>query len=70
MRAVTLSDEEDKQEKALCQVYETVPDGRPLLEILRKKQERRRIGETLHITIIIQWLLHKMSTSFKSNALR
>ncbi|XP_060767993.1 rhophilin-2 isoform X2 [Neoarius graeffei] len=42
---LTLSDEEDKQEKALCQVYDTVPDGRPLLEILRKKQERRRIGK-------------------------
>ncbi|KAK3509912.1 hypothetical protein QTP70_019390 [Hemibagrus guttatus] len=42
---LTLSDDEDKQEKALSQVYDTMPDGRSALEILRKKQERRRIGK-------------------------
>ncbi|XP_034155616.1 rhophilin-2 isoform X2 [Pangasianodon hypophthalmus] len=42
---LTLNDDEDKQEKALSQVYDTMPDGRAPLEILRKKQERRRIGK-------------------------
>ncbi|GAA6092983.1 rhophilin-2 isoform X1 [Tachysurus ichikawai] len=42
---LTLSDDEDKQEKALSQAYDTMPDGRSALEILRKKQERRRIGK-------------------------
>lgn len=56
--AVTLSDDEDKQEKALSQAYETMPDGRSALEILRKKQERRRIGkrDPSHYYFIIQWL--------------
>lgn len=52
LHAVTLSDDEDKQEKALSQVYDTMPDGRSPLEILRKKQERRHIGETFHTTTL------------------
>lgn len=52
--AVTLNDDEDKQEKALSQLYDTMPDGRAPLEILRKKQERRHIGETLHTTTLLQ----------------
>ncbi|TTY38106.1 Rhophilin-2 [Bagarius yarrelli] len=42
---LTLSDDEDKQEKALSQAYNTMPDGYTALEVLRKKQERRRIGK-------------------------
>lgn len=42
---LTLNDDEDKQEKALSQLYDTMPDGRAPLEILRKKQERRHIGK-------------------------
>lgn len=54
---VTLSDDEDKQEKALSQVYDSLPDGHSPLEILRKKQERRRIGQTLYITtLLFKWL--------------
>uniref|UniRef100_A0A4W4GNY6 Rhophilin, Rho GTPase binding protein 2 n=1 Tax=Electrophorus electricus TaxID=8005 RepID=A0A4W4GNY6_ELEEL len=39
------SDDEDKQEKALSQLYDTMPDGRSPLDILRDKEERRRIGK-------------------------
>ncbi|XP_058237541.1 rhophilin-2 isoform X2 [Hemibagrus wyckioides] len=42
---LTLSDNEDKQEKALSQAYDTKPFGHSTLEILRKKRERRRIGK-------------------------
>ncbi|KAL6461649.1 hypothetical protein MHYP_G00297930 [Metynnis hypsauchen] len=39
------SDDEDKQEKALSQLYDAMPDGHSPLDILRQKEERRRIGK-------------------------
>lgn len=39
------SDDEDQQEKALSQAYDAMPDGRSPLDILRKREERRRIGK-------------------------
>uniref|UniRef100_A0A8C1J654 Rhophilin, Rho GTPase binding protein 2 n=1 Tax=Cyprinus carpio TaxID=7962 RepID=A0A8C1J654_CYPCA len=39
------SDDEDKQEKALSQLYDTMPEGRSPLDILKNKEERRRIGK-------------------------
>ncbi|KAG9260957.1 rhophilin-2 isoform X1 [Astyanax mexicanus] len=39
------SDDEDKQEKALSQLYDAMPDGRSPLDVLRHKDERRRIGK-------------------------
>ncbi|KAI7814681.1 rhophilin-2 isoform X1 [Triplophysa rosa] len=39
------SDDEDKQEKALSQLYDAMPDGRSPLDILKNKEERRRIGK-------------------------
>ncbi|XP_076855248.1 rhophilin-2 isoform X2 [Brachyhypopomus gauderio] len=39
------TDDEDKQEKALSQLYDAMPDGRSPLDILRNKDERRRIGK-------------------------
>ncbi|XP_066510689.1 rhophilin-2-like isoform X2 [Hoplias malabaricus] len=49
------SDDEDKQEKALSQLYDTMPDGHSPLDILRKKEERRRIGKAhLQRTVIGQ----------------
>ncbi|XP_065145597.1 rhophilin-2 isoform X1 [Paramisgurnus dabryanus] len=39
------SDDEDKQEKALSQVYDTMPDLHSPLDILKNKEERRRIGK-------------------------
>uniref|UniRef100_A0A8C0Y1N5 Rhophilin, Rho GTPase binding protein 2 n=1 Tax=Cyprinus carpio carpio TaxID=630221 RepID=A0A8C0Y1N5_CYPCA len=39
------SDDEDKQEKALSQLYDTMPEGRSPLDILKDKEERRRIGK-------------------------
>lgn len=44
---VTPSDDEDKQEKALSQVYDAMPEGRFPVDILKDKEERRRIGERL-----------------------
>ncbi len=44
---VTPSDDEDKQEKALSQVYDAMPEGRSPVDILKDKEERRRIGERL-----------------------
>uniref|UniRef100_A0A672QVF0 Rhophilin-2-like n=1 Tax=Sinocyclocheilus grahami TaxID=75366 RepID=A0A672QVF0_SINGR len=42
---LTPSDDEDKQEKALSQLYDTMPEGRSPLDILKDKEERRRIGK-------------------------
>ncbi|XP_030622081.1 rhophilin-2 [Chanos chanos] len=39
------SDDEDQQEKALSQLYDSMPDGRSPLDILRKGEERQRIGK-------------------------
>ncbi|XP_072527579.1 rhophilin-2 [Salminus brasiliensis] len=39
------SDDEDKQEKALSQLYDAMPDGRSPLDVLRRKDERHRIGK-------------------------
>lgn len=39
------SDDEDKQEKALSQLYDAMPEGRSPLDILKNKDERRRIGK-------------------------
>ncbi|XP_026070964.1 rhophilin-2-like isoform X1 [Carassius auratus] len=39
------SDDEDKQEKALSQLYDTMPEGRSPSDILKDKEERRRIGK-------------------------
>ncbi|KAK2919710.1 rhophilin-2 isoform X1 [Channa argus] len=39
------SDDEDQQEKTLSQVYDSLPEGRSPLDILRKKDERQRIGK-------------------------
>ncbi|XP_069391069.1 rhophilin-2 isoform X2 [Paralichthys olivaceus] len=39
------SDDEDQQEKTLSQVYDRLPEGRSPLDILKKKEERERIGK-------------------------
>ncbi|XP_071766635.1 rhophilin-2 isoform X1 [Centroberyx gerrardi] len=39
------SDDEDQQEKTLSQVYDRLPEGRSPLDILKKREERRRIGK-------------------------
>ncbi|CAM4525411.1 unnamed protein product [Leuciscus chuanchicus] len=39
------SDDEDKQEKALSQLYDAMPEGRSPLDILKNKDDRRRIGK-------------------------
>lgn len=39
------SDDEDQQEKTLSQVYDRLPEGRSPLDILKKKDERDRIGK-------------------------
>lgn len=44
---VTPSDDEDKQEKALSQLYDAMPEGRSPLDILKNKDDRRRIGVKL-----------------------
>lgn len=41
------SDDEDKQEKALSQLYDAMPEGRSPLDILKNKDDRRRIGVKL-----------------------
>ncbi|XP_037649921.1 rhophilin-2 isoform X1 [Sebastes umbrosus] len=40
-----LSDDEDQQEKTLSQVYDRLPEGRSPLDILKRKDERERIGK-------------------------
>ncbi|KAL4642176.1 rhophilin-2 isoform X2 [Arapaima gigas] len=40
-----LSDDEDKQEKAMAQLYDTMPGGCSPLDLLRNKEERQRIGK-------------------------
>ncbi|XP_033988624.1 rhophilin-2 isoform X1 [Trematomus bernacchii] len=40
-----LSDDEDQQEKTLSQVYDRLPEGRSPLDILKKKDERERVGK-------------------------
>lgn len=40
------SDDEDQQEKTLSQVYDRLPEGRSPLDILKKKDERERIGKS------------------------
>ncbi|KAL7405724.1 hypothetical protein ABVT39_006335 [Epinephelus coioides] len=40
-----LSDDEDQQEKTLSQVYDRLPEGCSPLDILKKKDERERIGK-------------------------
>ncbi|KAI2662562.1 Rhophilin-2 [Labeo rohita] len=42
---LTPSDDEDKQEKALSQLYDAMPDGRSPLDVLKDKEERRKIGK-------------------------
>ncbi|XP_056089776.1 rhophilin-2 isoform X2 [Rhinichthys klamathensis goyatoka] len=42
---LTPSDDEDKQEKALSQLYDAMPEGRSPLDILKNKDDRRRIGK-------------------------
>ncbi|XP_048040943.1 rhophilin-2 isoform X2 [Megalobrama amblycephala] len=42
---LTPSDDEDKQEKALSQLYDAMPEGRSPLDILKNKEDRRRIGK-------------------------
>ncbi|KAA8595998.1 hypothetical protein FQN60_011289 [Etheostoma spectabile] len=42
---LSLSDDEDQQEKTLSQVYDRLPEGRSPLDILKKKDERERIGK-------------------------
>ncbi|XP_070761012.1 rhophilin-2 isoform X2 [Enoplosus armatus] len=39
------SDDEDQQEKTLSQVYDRLPEGGSPLDILKKKDERERIGK-------------------------
>uniref|UniRef100_A0A667Z3Y4 Rhophilin, Rho GTPase binding protein 2 n=1 Tax=Myripristis murdjan TaxID=586833 RepID=A0A667Z3Y4_9TELE len=39
------SDDEDQQEKTLSQVYDRLPEGRSPLDILKRRDERRRIGK-------------------------
>ncbi|XP_046906876.1 rhophilin-2 isoform X1 [Hypomesus transpacificus] len=39
------SDDEDQQEKALSQVYDSMPEGHAPLDILKKTDKRRRIGK-------------------------
>lgn len=43
---VGASDDEDHQEKTLSQVYDRLPEGRTPLDLLKKKEERDRIGKT------------------------
>uniref|UniRef100_A0AAX7UYP2 Rhophilin, Rho GTPase binding protein 2 n=1 Tax=Astatotilapia calliptera TaxID=8154 RepID=A0AAX7UYP2_ASTCA len=38
-------DDEDKQEKTLSQVYDSLPEGCTALDILKNKDERQRIGK-------------------------
>ncbi|XP_048885973.1 rhophilin-2 isoform X2 [Brienomyrus brachyistius] len=38
-------DDEDKQEKALAQLYDSIPSGHSPAHILKNKEERRRIGK-------------------------
>ncbi len=40
------SDDEDQQEKTLSQVYDRLPEGRSPLDILKKQDERKRIGKS------------------------
>ncbi|XP_034417824.1 rhophilin-2 isoform X2 [Cyclopterus lumpus] len=40
-----LSDDEDQQEKTLSQVYDRLPEGRSPLDILKRRDERERIGK-------------------------
>ncbi|XP_067256791.1 rhophilin-2 [Chanodichthys erythropterus] len=42
---LTPSDDEDKQEKALSQLYDAMPEGRSPLDVLKNKEDRRRIGK-------------------------
>ncbi|XP_067295929.1 rhophilin-2 isoform X2 [Pseudorasbora parva] len=42
---LTPTDDEDKQEKALSQLYDAMPEGRSPLDILKNKDDRRRIGK-------------------------
>ncbi|CAL8246130.1 unnamed protein product [Lota lota] len=39
------NDDEDQQEKTLSQVYESLPEGRSPLDLLKKRAERRLIGK-------------------------
>uniref|UniRef100_A0A8D3CGR8 Rhophilin, Rho GTPase binding protein 2 n=1 Tax=Scophthalmus maximus TaxID=52904 RepID=A0A8D3CGR8_SCOMX len=39
------TDDEDQQEKTLSQVYDSLPEGRSPLDILKNKEERERIGK-------------------------
>ena len=48
MCSVGPSDDEDQQEKTLSQVYDRLPEGRSPLDILKKKEERERIGKNEH----------------------
>ncbi|XP_039651340.1 rhophilin-2 isoform X2 [Perca fluviatilis] len=42
---LSLRDDEDQQEKTLSQVYDRLPEGRSPLDILKRKDERERIGK-------------------------
>ncbi|XP_030232540.1 rhophilin-2 isoform X2 [Gadus morhua] len=39
------NDDEDQQEKTLSQVYDSLPEGRSPLDLLKKREERRLIGK-------------------------
>lgn len=43
---VGASDDEDHQEKTLSQVYDRLPEGHAPLDLLKKKEERDRVGKT------------------------
>lgn len=47
MCSVGLSDDEDQQEKTLSQVYDRLPEGHSPLDILKKKDERERVGKRI-----------------------
>ncbi|XP_075045295.1 rhophilin-2 [Mixophyes fleayi] len=42
---LTLRDDEDKQEKALSQLYDHIPDGLTAMKILKDKQQRTQLGK-------------------------
>ncbi|MEE6500515.1 hypothetical protein FKM82_003813 [Ascaphus truei] len=42
---LSLSDDEDKQEKALSQLYDHLPEGLPAMTILKDKQQRTELGK-------------------------
>lgn len=51
VRSVGLSDDEDQQEKTLSQVYDRLPEGRSPLDILKKRDERERVGKNEQVIV-------------------